>query len=40
MCGDGIRMDRWGCEFGRLMGVAKGFLGPGSGECLLGRVNL
>jgi hypothetical protein len=29
-----------GCEVGRLMGVAKGFLGSGSGECLRGRVSL
>jgi hypothetical protein len=39
--GDGIRVDsRWGCEVGRLMGVAKGFLGSGSGECVRGRISL
>jgi hypothetical protein len=39
--GDDVRMvSRWGCEVGRLMGVAEGFLGPGSGECVRGRVSL
>jgi hypothetical protein len=29
-----------GCEVGRLVGVAKGFLGPGSVVWVRGRVNL
>jgi len=39
--GDDVRMDsRWWREVGGLMGVVKGFLGPGSGECVRGRVSL